>query len=479
MKRLERVAPHQVGVDAKAVSAFVSRVEQQFGIHSFMLLRHGKVAAEGFWYPYAPEHTHSLFSMSKTFTSAAIGFAVQEGLLSVTDKVLSFFPGVLPAAPCENMQRMEVRHLLNMATGHSVEPDVFLPDCSWEYGFLSSYVDCEPGSIWCYNTPATYMLSAILQQVTGQTVADYLEPRLFGPLGFGPHWWEVSPEGVSTGGFGLNVRLEDLAKFGQLYLNRGLWQGRQLLDAAWIDETSFNRISNAQSSFQQRQNQQGYGYQIWRCMPEGVYRGDGAFGQYCVIMPEQDAVLVTYAGEENMGEIIELFFDTVLPALGENTAADEVAEKELRERCENLQILTPDGIRMGLQEQKYSGRRYVFPENELGLSMLSVTFGKEPKLCFALDGKTVTLPIGYQAWICSETGVSEMNTPSVGGRIYSHAATTGAWRANGFTVKIAYYKTPFIDTLRLLFDEQGVVAKYERNVSFDRRIFELFGREAE
>lgn len=479
MISLQRVAPHQVGVDAKAVSTFVTQVEKQLGIHSFMLLRHGKVAAEGFWHPYTKEHTHVLFSMSKTFTSAAIGFAVQEGLLSVTDRVLSFFPKALPAAPCENMQKMEIRHLLNMATGHSEEPDAFAPQESWVYRFLTSYVDCEPGSIWCYNTPATYMLSAIVQQVSGQTLFEFLTPRLFEPLGFTKHWWELSPEGINTGGFGLNVRLEDLAKFGQLYLNHGIWEGKPILDAAWIEETALNRISNAHSEVAHRQSTQGYGYQIWRCTPEHVYRGDGAFGQYCVIMPDQDAVFVANAGENQMHEIIELFFQIVLPSLTEEIEVDEVAEKALAEQCAGLTLKQPEGIRVGVQEQKYSGKRYVFPENELGLTCLSVEFGKPTKLHFVLDEHAVTIPVGYGEWVCSETGIPEIGTSSVGNRVYSHAAAVGAWRANDYTVKIAYYKTPFVDTFRMVFDDKGVILKYERNASFDQRIFEVFGREAE
>lgn len=178
-QKLPRALPHEMGIEPKAILNFIDKLEeQQLGIHSFMLMRHNKVVAEGWWNPMKPQYNHMLFSLSKSFTSTAIGFAVQEKLLSVEDYVVSFFPDKLPTEPCENMKKMKIKHLLNMCTGHSAEPyttfNPALAGSDWVYNFLTSYVDREPGSLFVYNTPATYMLSAILQKITGITIFDYL-----------------------------------------------------------------------------------------------------------------------------------------------------------------------------------------------------------------------------------------------------------------------------------------------------------------
>ena len=223
MKKLPRALPKDMHVSSKKILDFINAIEEnQLGLHSFMLTRKGTVIAEGYWNPYNEDSTHMLFSLSKSFTSTAIGFAVQEGLLHLSDRVISFFPDRLPCAPCENMQKMEIRHLINMCTGHDIEPPLLGEDRV--YQFLTSYVALEPGSRFLYNTPATYMLSAILQTVTGQTVFEYLQPRLFGPLGIENIWWESCPKGINAGGFGLNLKTEDIAKFSVFLLQKGIYR---------------------------------------------------------------------------------------------------------------------------------------------------------------------------------------------------------------------------------------------------------------
>ena len=218
MTQLPRSTPRAEGVDPKAVfDLFRYYDEHQTGVHSIMILRRDKVIAEGWWHPYRPEFLNMLFSMSKSFTSIAVGFAVQEGLLSIQDKLLSFFPGVLPegAEPCGYMKELTIRDVLRMATGHVTEPSIEKEgEEQWVFQFLSSYIEKKPGTHYLYNTAGTYMLSAVVQKLTGMTVEEYLTPRLFEPLGFGEHRWELSPEGITAGGFGFNLRTEDIAKFG-------------------------------------------------------------------------------------------------------------------------------------------------------------------------------------------------------------------------------------------------------------------------
>src|SRR4051794_1553355 len=193
--QLPYATPESQGVASSAILAFVEAAEREIdALHSFMLLRHGHVLAEGWWAPYEAERPHMLFSLSKSFTSSAIGLAVAEGRLSVDDRVLSFFPDDAPAEPGENLAAMRVHDLLSMSTGHAVDTTPFMrqdPGSNWAKAFLARPVEHTPGTHFVYNSGATYMLSAIIQQLTGMTLLEYLRPRLLTPLGIEQATWET------------------------------------------------------------------------------------------------------------------------------------------------------------------------------------------------------------------------------------------------------------------------------------------------
>ena len=295
-----------------------------------MLVRHGQVVAEGWWGPYAADEPHMLFSLSKSFTSTAVGLAVADGKLKVDDPVLGFFPDEAPAQPSANLKAMRVRDLLTMSTGHHDEEIRDFPytgDESVVKNFLARPVSHKPGTFFLYNTPASYMLSAIVQKVTGQPVVDYLRPRLFEPLGIAAPTWEASKQGVSMGGFGLSVRTEDIARFGQLYLQKGMWQGKQLVPAAWVETATSRQMSNGSSPTSDWE--QGYGYQFWRSR-HGFYRGDGAHGQFCLILPQYDAVVAITSGTRDMASVMNLVWDRLVPALKAGALpADGAAHRKL------------------------------------------------------------------------------------------------------------------------------------------------------
>lgn len=315
-KKMETVTPKEVGVDPRDVLDFLDRIgERNIHLHSFMMLKEDKVFAQGSYSPCKKDDLHMLFSMSKSFTSTAVGFAVQEGRLKLTDRAVDFFREELAGRKervSPNMKKVTVRHLLTMNTGQTDPEDGLFEDfqTDWCVSFLTSPVEKEPGSWFLYNTRATYMLSAILEKVTGEKLIDYLKPRLFEPLGFSENiWWERSPQGVCAGGFGLNISVEDLAKFGIFVKNRGFYGGKQLLSPEWFEEAT--RCWSDTSNGWEGESAYGYGYQFWMCHIPGVYRGDGAFGQYCVIMPKEDMLFATTAGELDMQKILDAFWETV------------------------------------------------------------------------------------------------------------------------------------------------------------------------
>ncbi|HLY74380.1 MAG TPA: serine hydrolase, partial [Planctomycetota bacterium] len=277
----DRTAPEAQGVASAAILSFLEDADRIDAMNSFMLVRHGHVIAEGWWGPYDSESNHELYSLSKSFTSTAVGFAVAEGRLSLDDEVLKLFPEDAPPEPSANLKSMRIRDLLTMSAGHQDETSS-AADKITPKSFLSHPVPHKPGTHFKYNTPASFMLSAAVQKRTGQTLVEYLKPRLFEPLGISRPVWDTNSQGIALGGYGLRVRTEDIARFGQLYLQRGVWQGKQLLPADWIDLATSRQVSNGSNP--KSDWEQGYGFQFWRCR-HGAYRGDGAFGQYCVVLP--------------------------------------------------------------------------------------------------------------------------------------------------------------------------------------------------
>ncbi len=333
---LPRSTPEAQGVSSAGIRAFVEAADRVVNtMHSFMLVRHGQVVAEGWWRPGSAEQPHVLFSLSKSFTSTAVGLAAAEGKLSVDDPVLKFFPEDAPAEPSKNLQAMRVRDLLTMSTGHQSEPK-FSADVPWVKSFLAQPVEHKPGTHFLYNSPGSYTLAAIVQKVTGQSALEFLKPRLFEPLGIEELKWSTSPQGVSCGGWGLFLRTEDIAKFGQLYLQKGRWNGKQIVPAAWVEMATSKQVSNG--SDPARDWDQGYGFQFWRCR-HGAFRGDGAFGQFCVVLPEQDAVVAITADTKDMQAELNLVWDKILPAMQSAPLAENAEEQaKLKETLGGLAV---------------------------------------------------------------------------------------------------------------------------------------------
>jgi CubicO group peptidase (beta-lactamase class C family) len=323
--RLSRATPESQGVSSASIAKFIQAADEKVNsMHSFMLLRHGKVIAEAWWTPEDANKPHVLWSLSKSFTSTAVGLAVHDGKLSVQDRVIGFFPDALPENPSENLKSMRVLDLLTMSTGHQDEPNLRASQ-DWIKTFFAHPVPREPGSFFRYNTPATFMQSAIVQKVTGQNVVDYLQTRLFDPLGIDAPKWDKNPQGISIGGYGLYLKTEDIAKFGQLYLQKGRWENQQLIPSDWVQEASSKQVSNGSDAASDWN--QGYGYQFWRCR-HNAFRGDGKDGQFCIVLPDQDAVVVMTANTSNMQSQLSLVWEYLLGAMVDKDLPEAPKDRE-------------------------------------------------------------------------------------------------------------------------------------------------------
>jgi CubicO group peptidase (beta-lactamase class C family) len=454
---LPRSSPEAQGVSSAAVLAFVEAAEKNIdSLHSFVILRHGHVLAEGWWAPYNAESPHSLYSLSKSFTSTAVGLAIAEKKLRLDDPVLKFFPNDAPAQPSANLKAMRVSDLLRMSTGQQTEPlrTAVLP---WTKTFLAHPVPFKPGTHFLYNTSATYMLSAIVQQATGMTVLDYLKPRLFEPLGIEHPTWESSPQGISAGGYGLSIRSKDIASFGQLYLQKGKWQGKQLVPENWVQVATARQTSNG--SDPKSDWDQGYGYQFWRSR-HGAVRGDGAFGQFCIIMPKQDAVIAITSGVKDMQSVLNLVWDKLLPAMqAEPLAADNDSRTKLEHKLKSLSLATVAGSATPLP---VLGKKYVFPANDRKLESIT-TEGDGTSATVTLVAKIA----GVERRITCRQGGWQKGRMAWGALAEQPAAASGAWTdSTTFTAKVCFYETPFTYTLKLTFAGAEVRLNSETNVGF-------------
>lgn len=462
---LVRSGPAAEGVSAAGILQFLDAVAAaDFELHSLMVLRHGKVVAEGWWEPYGPDFVHTMYSMSKSFTSTAVGLAVAEGKLSVEDKVVSFFPESLPEVVSANLAAMRVKDLLTMATGNEKEPtQVCVKSDDWVRTFLAQPIAHEPGTKFMYNSAATYMCAAIVQKVTGLTVLDYLTPRLLEPLGIRGARWEMCPRGINTGGWGLSIQTEGLAKFGQLLLQKGMWQGKAILPAAWVEEATRFHIQQPGGDKPDRpvaKNDwlQGYGYQFWRCQGS-AFRGDGAFGQFTIVLPEQDAVIVMTSENKNMQGQLDLVWKHLLPAFDGGGGEKEA---ELKRRLAGLKILPGVGGVESTMVAGLQGKVYALEANDLGLSRVSFS-GEAGKLVFtAWQGEQAhAVSCGLGEWLRGETALP--GTPPrliAGGKpgagVLSKVAASAVW-VDEKTLEMTwrYYETPHRDTVTCEFDGDG------------------------
>ena len=335
---LPRSTPEAQGISSQALVSYVAAVDKINTLHSFMVVRHGHVIAEGWWKPEAADKPHVLASLSKSFNSTAVGLAIADGKLNLDDPVLKFFPADAPAEPSENLKAMKVRDLLTMSCGHDTEFKAALAEPTVKQ-FLSHPVVHVPGTHFQYNSLGSYTLSAIVTKVTGKTTLEFLMPRLFEPLGIERPEWAGSAEGNSFGGWGLKLCTEDIAKFGQLYLQKGKWNGKQLIPEKWVAQATSKQVPNEKESHAKIgiDWQQGYCFQFWRCT-HNAFRGDGAGGQLCVVMPDQDMVVAITAETGGFQAEMNAIWDNLLPAC-QNAAlpADAAAQAAVKQAVAKLE----------------------------------------------------------------------------------------------------------------------------------------------
>ncbi|MFT6855855.1 MAG: CubicO group peptidase (beta-lactamase class C family) [Cyclobacteriaceae bacterium] len=445
-------APETEGLSSASIVEFIDRLEQEIdAVHSFMIIRHGKLVSKGWWDPYGPEIPHVMHSVSKSFTSTAVGFAVKEELLSLDDLVVSFFPEKAPKDPSWQWKEMRIRDLLTMNTGHLEEPRP-LGQEDWVQFFLESEVELMPGTVFKYNSMATYILSAIIQKVTGEKLVDYLDPRLFQPLKISKPEWDTCPMGINTGGWGLHIVTEDIAKLGQLYLQKGKWEEAQLLSEEWMTMATSKQVANGSNPANDWT--QGYGFQFWMSR-YNTYRGDGAMGQFCLVMPEQDAVVAITSGTNDMGGIMNIVWETLLPAMQDiSLPANDKILASLEKKTADLQLKPTTGGLTTSISKRISNRKFQMKENEFGVKAITFNVNsKKPSVDMEMEGGTQTIAIGTNEF---QKGAMDLPLPYTK-NLEKKIAVSGAWTSDSqYTMRVYFYESPARMTYTFSFGDDGL-----------------------
>lgn len=383
--------PEDVGISSVAIANFLQDCEKiHYKLRTLHIVRHGKFITEIARYPFQASDKRLVYSVSKTFTSTAIGLAVQEGILRVEDRLLDYFP------ECQNLPmdaraaKITLRDVLTMSTGH--ERDTVGDMCnsentSWPEIFFTRKMAYMPGERFVYNSGGTYMLSEVISRVTGKSLRIWLQEKLFAPLGITDVSWDIHGD-VNTGAWGLLIAPRDLCKVGLLYLNKGVWNGQRILSEAWIQEATTPWIATnikGCTNWGQR-----YGYQIWENIP-GSYRADGAFGQYCMVFPQQDMVIVTTAEEMDGSRIFPLVERHLLTGLAESQIGRDAwafacLQKELaRWETPAVYQATSSHLQYLLQNKTFTLQSIDAPEEQHTLSLDSFN----SRLRITIDGKQI------------------------------------------------------------------------------------------
>jgi CubicO group peptidase (beta-lactamase class C family) len=462
---LRASTPAAEGVDARGIGAFLDAIEAAPDIepHSVMILRHGRLIAAGWWAPYAPDRMHLLYSLSKSFTGTAAGLAAAEGLLNLDAPVVSYFPEFAADITDPGSRSILVRHVASMASGHladtwgmAVERDPAEP----VRGFLLLAPDRDPGTVFAYNQSATYTLAAIVQKITGQSLTEYLRPRLLDPLGIRQASWQQYPQGRDLGFSGLHATTDAIARLGQLYLNGGVWDGKRLLPAWWTAEATRAHISNAAEGWS-TDWQQGYGFQFW--MSRHGFRGDGAFGQFCLVLPEQDAVIAITASTVEMQAVLDAAWEHLLPAFGSVAAGDGKAHEEgpadadLLRRLSRLELApAPGGNRPAAGASALPGTKLTAQggscADQPSLTAVTITEAADDGACairLSEDDWPLDLRCAPGHWTVSEPGAP---VPT---------AVSGGWTSpDTLTIDIAFLETPHHLIVRCALPEHTFQAQW-------------------
>ena len=477
---LLRGEPREVGVNAALVDAFLDDAATAgLDIHGLMLHRAGRVVAEGWRWPYRADRPRIMHSATKSVMACAIGMALEEGRFGLQDKVVAFFPELTPGVIDAKLASMTVENLLTMRAGHAAETSGSIwrgISTSWTAEFFKIPVVHQPGTTYVYTSAASYMLSAILTRVTGQTLHDYLKPRLFEPLGIVDEQWDLGPDNVNPGGNGLTMKTADLLKLGVLHAQGGVWNGRRVLSERWIAEAT-------------RSHGDDYGYQ-WTTASGGAYLAIGIFMQFVMVFPRHQAALVMIGAAQEGSKLFLPIVQRYFPrALEEKLPADLAPKADARLRARLAAAAEQPAITASLAAfhgatssntaessgvgapsktaAQVNGRTFRIEPNSLGVTAVRFVFEKDRCVFYLVDAAgDHRIECGLREWIESRTDMPGADLHH--GYVFDAAiVVASAFWADENTLRMTWVfaETAFRDTVICRFDAEGVTLERSVNVN--------------
>ena len=492
-EEFDRVAPPEVGITCKSIENLLDKLEGATEMHGIMIMRHGKVCAEGWWTPYAPGLRHGLQSLTKTYAATAVGIAYTEGLLKLTDRIIDIFPEDAPGNPSENLQKLTVRDVLCMGCGMDTMPR---PSKDWIRDFLATPVNHVPGTAYMYNSTGSTLLGAIVRKLTGEGLHEYLTPRLFDKIGIdaGNLLWLHMPDGMEIGGGGLYAATEDNLRLMKLYADGGVWNGERILAEDYVQyATTVQNLSasEAQNNPQAADNFVGYGFQIWMCRPQGVYRADGAMGQFAIVCPDLDMVISineTAQGAhwaQHTLDVVWEFLAEVKEGGSEKVVQGETAK--LQRRLAALALPAPVYALHSPMVEKINKKKFVMESGSFGFedAIGAMMSGKRPSdgirrftFGFQYDGCDFDFVQDDQTYCVSiaTDGTRRLNTISLESTPTTKLLLSGAWtNTDTFSVMSRWIETCFEKRIDFTFSGDAVHITAENTVGG----FGPFGRSRE
>lgn len=453
--KIEKIAPTSVGIEPKQFMLMYDSLmtSDLTEIHHVVVMVDGKIASELHPKPFRAEDRHTLYSVSKTFTAVAVGLAIDDGLLSVDDTIDKFFPEYMNDNIDPRLREIKVKDMLTMRSGFKTQSGMRNKQLDWVNYYLTRPLVANPGTRYSYDSIETYLLSAIVQKVTGKTVLELLNERIFHPMGITDVEWELCPKGINTGGWGIYLSSHSQALFGQLLLQGGAWNGKQLVSKKWIDEMMTVHVVRDAND---------YGYQIWLCEYPGAWRADGAFGQYIIIVPQKNMVVVLNQCSRSKGfpERSNIWHTVVKNALNCAIDAKPAELQALKEYEEKASLPVLDGDSISNLTKTYNGKTFALDQNKLGWKSVKFNF-KENNTSIEVvdaDNKKSTIDLGYKEWKTSQLGgyphysiLAQNRFSGITGPFYTGSCY--AWSDNALNAKIHYIN--WITSLSLSFRFDG------------------------
>lgn len=482
-KEFERVTPESVGIRSQVILDYIDALERSnTEMHGLMIMRHGKICAEGWWQPFGPNLRHGLQSHSKTYAATAVGIAYTQGILKLDERLIDIFPDESPENPSENLKLLTVRDVLCMGCGMDTMPR---PTVDWIRDFMHTPVNHKPGTAFMYNSTGSSILGAIVRKKTGMGLQEFLTKNLYGKIGINPDniRWYCMPDGMETGGGGMFATTEDNLRLMKLYADGGVWEGERILAEDYVKLATSNQNDSATESINNPEasdNFLGYGFQIWMCKPAGVYRADGAMGQFTIVSPSQDLIIAineTAVGAHWAQSTLNITWDFLEKIKNETLAPDEESADRLARRMRCLNLPNPVCQPFSPMIKKISGKTFHVESGVLSAENWNFMSGE------ALDGIT-EFSFDFDDYGCvwntrNSAGTQAIRITTDGCRFTNLMGKPedqtqllicdGAWvKDDTFAVSLRWVETCLTKKLVFRFADDGVTIEDSNNSAFRR-----------